>query len=128
MGDLGGDESRGAAHDVEYGGVVGAAFLIDELVHREARVRLQRERGLVVEGDAERAVDIGLQYVVFVDRIAQRQRAGGIVARDRSGALQRRDAADRVGGLLRRLRGGLARGRRRRWSGRRRRRRCRRLG
>ena len=70
MGDLGGDEGRGAAHDVEYGGIVGAALLIDEFVHREARVRLQRECRLVVEGDAERAVDIGLQHVVLVDRIA----------------------------------------------------------
>ena len=72
MGDLGGDESGGAAHDVEYGGIVGAAFLIDELIHGKPRVRLQRERGLVVEGDAERAVDIGLQHVVLVDRVAQR--------------------------------------------------------
>src|ERR1700730_5592096 len=113
MGDLGGDESRSAAHDVEYGGIVGAALLIDELVHGKPRVRLQRERSLVVEGDAEGAVDVGLQHVVLVDRIAQRKRAGGIVARDRGGTLQRRDAADRVGGLLRSWRGGLARGWRR---------------
>src|SRR4029077_8779508 len=72
--DLGGDEGRGAAHDVEHRGIVGAAVLIDELVHGKPRVRFQRERGLVVEGDAERAVGIGLQDVVFVDRVAQRKR------------------------------------------------------
>src|ERR1700693_1546522 len=116
MGNLGGDESRGAAHDVEYGGIVGAALLIDELVHGKTRVRLQGERSLVVEGDAERAVDVGLQHVAFVDRVAERKRAGGVVARDRGGALQRRDAADRIWRLRRSRRGGLGRCRRRRWS------------
>ena len=30
MGDLGGDESRGAAHDIEYGGIIGTALLIEK--------------------------------------------------------------------------------------------------
>ena len=97
MGDLGGDESRCAAHDVEYGGIVGAACLIDEFVYGEARVRLERERGFIVESDAQRTVNVGLQHVGFVDRVAERKRAGGIVARDRGAPLQRRDAADRMG-------------------------------
>ena len=29
MGDLGGDKGRGAAHDIEYRGIVGAAVLIN---------------------------------------------------------------------------------------------------
>jgi hypothetical protein len=95
MGDLGGDECHGAAQHIEQRRVVVAAALIDELIDGDAAVRLQRERGLVVEGDAERAVGARLQRIALEDRILQRERAGGAVARDRSAALQTRDAADR---------------------------------
>ena len=99
--DLRGDERYGAAQHVERCSVIGAAFLINEIVHRNPRVRFQGERRIVVECDAERTVDAGLQNVALVDRLAKLQRARGIVVGDGSAALQRRDAADRIGVRLR---------------------------
>src|SRR5581483_3710438 len=110
VGDLGGDERDGAEQNIERRRVAVAAFLVDEIVHPHLRVRLQRECGVVVEGDADRAVGTSLHHVALVNRLTELERAGGVVVVDGGVALQRGDAADRIGirrllRLLRRRRG-----------------------
>ena len=66
LGDLRGDEARGAARDID-GRDAALARSVDELVDRERRIGRQAEGGLVVEGDAERPARSGRQPVALPD-------------------------------------------------------------
>jgi hypothetical protein len=114
LGDQARHKRRRTDRDVEGRGIAGAALLINERVHDDARIGRQAERGLVVEGDAERGIGPGHQRVMFENRIvdAKRRDFSGIAAGDCRIALQRHlaDFAGRlVGGGSRRI----LRGRRR---------------
>jgi len=107
MRDFFGDEGGRTLKDVERSGVIAAALLIDEIIHRDLRIRFQREGGVVVEGNAYCAVGTRTQNVAFVDRVAQMNRSRRVVVSNEGAALQCRNAADWIGVLL--LRGITAR-------------------
>src|SRR5690606_20341852 len=57
---------------------------------------VERERGLVVEGDAERTARAGRQRVVLIDIVSALEAGGTAAPRHARGRLHARDTADRV--------------------------------
>jgi hypothetical protein len=92
LGDQARHKRRRTDRDVEGRGIAGAALLINERVHDDARIGRQAERGLIVEGDAERGIGPGHQRVMLKNRIVDAKRCdpSGIAAGDCRIALQRR--------------------------------------
>jgi hypothetical protein len=77
LGDQARDEGSRADHELERGGVGAAAFLIDEFIDDDARVRGKAEGCLVVECDAERRTRAGRERVVLKNAVADLQGNSG---------------------------------------------------
>jgi hypothetical protein len=96
LGDLGGDEAHRPLHQVDQRRIRCAVRVVNELVERQARVLVERERAAVGKCDRERRIAQRLDDVALEHEVADVELDGDAVAHHRRRAGRRFHPPDRL--------------------------------